>query len=147
MPHSRAFGEEVQKAAIQALGLARDGMAQLQEAANVLSNVQIKQDDLISYFHNVANTEMVTEEGVDPLDPENFTRTIKTLLDAVDEAPGSQLKTAQGTLWGAYNAVTYVADHILGRSDDSRVVSAWFGEGGNMKRRALDLALDIAKAA
>jgi phage/plasmid-like protein (TIGR03299 family) len=148
MPHQRAFDETVQQAAVQALGLARDGMLQLQEAANVLSNVRIKQTDLVDYFHNVANTEMlVAEEGVDPYDPENFSRTIKTLLDAVDEAPGSQLKTAQGTLWGAYNAVTYVADHMLGRTDDSRVVSAWFGQGGNMKRRALDIALDLAKAA
>jgi hypothetical protein len=90
---------------------------------------------------------VVNVELEEDADPDKFTRTIKTLLEAIDEAPGSQLKTAEGTLWGAYNAVTYVADHMLGRSDDSRIVSSWFGAGGGMKRRALDLALEIAKAA
>jgi len=142
MPHQRAFNEEVQKSAERALGLARQGMVELQEAADVLSKVRMPADDLAAFFHNVANIEL--EEDADP---DKFTRTIKTLLEAVNEAPGSQLKTAEGTLWGAYNAVTYAADHILGRSEDSRVYNAWFGTTSNLKRRALDLALDIAKAA
>ena len=142
MPHSRAFDEEVQKSAELALGLARQGMIELKEAADILSKVRMPADDLAPYFHNVVNLEL--EEDADP---DKFSRTIKTLLDAVNEAPGSQLKTAEGTLWGAYNAVTYTADHILGRSDDGRIVSAWFGAAGGMKRRALELALDIAKAA
>lgn len=40
--------------------------------------------------------------------------------------------------------LTYIADHELGRSDDTRLTSAWFG--GNAKRKvdALNLALDMA---
>jgi phage/plasmid-like protein (TIGR03299 family) len=142
MPHSRAFNEEVKKSAEIALGLARQGMVELKEAADVLSKVRIHKDELPAYFHNVANDELDEDA-----DPDKFSRTIKTLLDAVNEAPGANLKTAEGTLWGAYNAVTYVTDHVLGRSDDSRIVSSWFGAGSGLKRRALELALDIAKAA
>jgi phage/plasmid-like protein (TIGR03299 family) len=142
MPHSRAFDDEVKLAAEQALGLAKVGMQQLQEAADVLSNTRINQDELITYFHNVANTDI--EEGQD--DPEKFTRTIKTLLEAIDMAPGQNLKTAEGTVWGAYNAVTYVADHILGR-DENRLANTWLGSGATLKRRALDLAMDFANAA
>jgi phage/plasmid-like protein (TIGR03299 family) len=142
MPHNRAFNEEVKKSAELALGLARQGMVDLKEAADVLSAVRISKNDLPVYFHNVVNDDM--EEDADP---ENFSRTVKTLLEAVNEAPGANLRTAEGTLWGAYNAVTYTADHLLGRSDDGRVVSAWFGAGAGMKKRALELALDIARAA
>ena len=142
MVHSRAFDEEVKKSAELALGLARQGMVELQEAADILSKVRMPSDDLAQYFHNVVNIEL--EEDADP---DKFSRTVKTMLEAIDEAPGSQLKTAEGTLWGAYNAVTYVTDHMLGRSEDTRMVNAWFGSTGLIKRRALDLALDIAKAA
>jgi phage/plasmid-like protein (TIGR03299 family) len=142
MPHSTTFDEGVKKAAELALGLAKQGMVELSEAADVLSKVRIRDDELPAYFHNVVNDDL--EEDADP---DDFSRTVKHLLAAVNEAPGANLKTAEGTLWGAYNAVTYTADHILGRSDDGRVVSAWFGNGANMKRRALELALDIAKAA
>jgi phage/plasmid-like protein (TIGR03299 family) len=142
MPHSRAFNEEVKKSAELALGLARAGMVELKEAADVLSAVRISKNDLPVYFHNVVNDDM--EEDADP---ENFSRTVKTLLEAVNEAPGANLRTAEGTLWGAYNAVTYVTDHKLGRSDDGRLVSSWFGAGAGLKKRALELALDIARAA
>lgn len=142
MPHNRSFDEEVKKAAETALGLAKQSMGQLQEIANDFAQVRIGRDDLITYFHNVANVDI--EEGQD--DPEKFTRTIKTLLEAVDQAPGSQLKTAEGTLWGAYNAVTFVADHVRG-NDDNRLASTWFGTGAGMKRRALELAVDFAKTA
>jgi phage/plasmid-like protein (TIGR03299 family) len=142
MPHSRAFDEEVRKSAELALGLARQGMVELKEAAELLSNKYMPKDQLVPYFHKVVNDDL--EEDADP---EKFSRTVKTLLDAVNEAPGAQLKSSVGTYWGAYNAVTYVADHVMGRSDDSRIVSAWFGASGTMKKRALEVALELAKAA
>lgn len=143
MPHSRAFNEEVKNAATLALGLARQGMVELKEAADVLAKVRIHKDELPAYFNTVANNNDLEENT----DPEDYSRTVKTLIDAASQAPGANLKTSEGTLWGAYNAVTYVADHVLGRSDDGRVVSAWFGQTATMKRRALEVALELAKAA
>jgi len=43
--------------------------------------------------------------------------------------------------WQAMNAVTYYVDHERGRTRDSALNSAWFGEGANLKQSALDLAL------
>jgi hypothetical protein len=37
------------------------------------------------------------------------------------------------------NAVTELVDHERGRSDNTRLESAWFGTGAAIKNRALDL--------
>src|SRR5690606_10854332 len=60
---------------------------------------------------------------------------------------GRGAELSRGTLWGAYNAVTEYITHERGRSDDARVESAWFGEGARLARRALDVALEFARAA
>jgi len=43
--------------------------------------------------------------------------------------------------WAWLNAVTQLVDHERGRNDDSRMNSAWFGQGDGIKSRALDLVL------
>jgi len=37
------------------------------------------------------------------------------------------------------NAVTELVDHESGRSDNTRIESAWFGTGAALKNRALEL--------
>ena len=59
-------------------------------------------------------------------------------------APGQQMPSALGTLWGAVNAVTYVVDHELGRNRSTALRNAWLGHTANTKRRAMDLALKRA---
>jgi phage/plasmid-like protein (TIGR03299 family) len=46
---------------------------------------------------------------------------------------------AGATRWGMLNAVTQLVDHERGRSDNTRLESAWFGTGSALKNRALDL--------
>jgi hypothetical protein len=60
-------------------------------------------------------------------------------------APGAELPTALGTMWGALNAVTYVVDHAEGRERSTALRSAWLGTRANLKRRAFDLAIKRAK--
>ncbi len=62
-------------------------------------------------------------------------------INAIEKAPGNDLETAQGTAWGLLNAVTYMLDHHLGKSQDFRLRQAWFGSYAKIKQRALDLAL------
>ena len=44
-----------------------------------------------------------------------------------------------GSRWGMLNAVTQLVDHERGRSDNTRLESAWFGTGSAIKNRALEL--------
>ncbi len=56
-------------------------------------------------------------------------------------------KFAEGSWWQAFNAVTYMTDHLMGRSNDARLQSAWFGVNKSLKNKALQLAIDMANAA
>ena len=40
-----------------------------------------------------------------------------------------------------------MTDHVIGRSDDNRLASAWYGQNKNLKTKALELALEYADAA
>ena len=52
---------------------------------------------------------------------------------------GSDIPGVMGTRWGMLNAVTELVDHERGRSDNTRIESAWFGTGASLKNRALEL--------
>lgn len=63
---------------------------------------------------------------------------------ARNEAPGARLKTADGTAWGAYNAVTYVLSHLQGSSREARTYGNLFGgEQYTTGARALALAMQL----
>jgi phage/plasmid-like protein (TIGR03299 family) len=49
---------------------------------------------------------------------------------------GSQLPSSRGTRWGLLNSVTEFVDHEMGRSADTRLDSAWFGRGADIKAKA-----------
>jgi hypothetical protein len=54
---------------------------------------------------------------------------------------GMDTKAAQGTLWGAYNAVVECEDYRKGRNDDQIGASALFGERAAGKKRAFTYAV------
>jgi phage/plasmid-like protein (TIGR03299 family) len=54
-------------------------------------------------------------------------------------AIGSDIDGVKGTRWGMLNAVTELVDHERGRSNSTRVESAWFGTGAAIKARAVEL--------
>ena len=63
----------------------------------------------------------------------------------IESQPGAE--HAPGTWWNAYNAVSYVTDHVAGNNDNNRLNSAWFGRNRNRKTRALGMANEYAAAA
>ena len=66
------------------------------------------------------------------------TRAYKRIMQLFRGASiGNEL--AGATRWGMLNAVTELVDHERGRSDNTRLESAWFGTGAAMKTRALEL--------
>lgn len=61
-----------------------------------------------------------------------------------------QFEGVQGTLWGAFNAVTQFEDYKQTREDEekeSRLERAWFGASADFKLKALEKARELAKAA
>jgi phage/plasmid-like protein (TIGR03299 family) len=64
-------------------------------------------------------------------------RRIRELFDG--RAIGSELPGVAGTRWAMLNAVTELVDHERGRSNNTRMESAWFGSGAALKARAAEL--------
>lgn len=118
------------------LGLGHNKVQQFKEAANFLGTRRYTDEKLTEFFGVVF--------GKSTKEKEILARTAKEAMALVEDQPGADF--APGTWWNAYNAVTYMTDHKLGRSADSRMASAWFG--GNAKRKvdALDTALEMANA-
>ena len=77
--------------------------------------------------------------------PDKQSKNAELAMKIVDQQPGAEF--ARNSWWSAYNAVTYLTDHQIGESQDTRLHSAWYGKGERRKRQALELALNYAKAA
>ena len=93
-------------------------------------------------FHLPELMEAAIRRGPRVLDPEQYNRPVKRVLELVDAQPGAEM--ARGTLWNQYNALTYFVDHERGRNADSGLNSAMFGEGAQLKQNALELAMDYS---
>jgi phage/plasmid-like protein (TIGR03299 family) len=92
---------------------------------------------LLSVYHDI------TSKSIEASKPK-VERTMKRLAGILAHSPGAQLATAQGTLYGLLNAVTYDVDHSpRTRSNDTRLASAWFGAGDALKTKALETATEM----
>ena len=131
--HNSAWDEDYVK---EMLGLAHAASAKYRETAQFLASKTYAQPSLEDFIDQIfPNTGSSDERS------KNANRT----LDVIHEQPGANF--AEGTWWQAFNAVTYMTDHEMGRNADSRLTSAWFGQNRTRKAKALDMALEYAEAA
>ena len=72
-------------------------------------------------------------------------RQAEEAMSILHTQPGAEY--ARGSWWQAFNAITYMTDHTMGRSRDSRLSSAWYGLNRIKKEKALDLAVKYAEMA
>lgn len=119
------------------LGLSHRKVETFKEAAEFLGSKQYGQKDLEKYFGAIFGES--TKEG------KLLSPTAERALQVVETQPGAEFK--QGSFWQMFNAVTYMTDHELGRSNDTRMTSAWFGANAKRKVDALNLAVEMAEAA
>jgi hypothetical protein len=66
-----------------------------------------------------------------------------SLMSLYLSAPGQELDSAKGTLWGTVNAVSYYVDHVRFGGTGDRLDSAWFGAGARLKNEAWVAACDL----
>lgn len=139
VPHCTAFDADVAKAA---LGLRASSWEQFKADVELLSNTHVTPDQARRFFLNLTgyDTALSEEEQLKA----NYLA--QKLIQAAQDAPGSDLPTANGTLWGLVNAVTYFTDHKRRAKDNGmRLNSSWFGTSATLKNAAWTQALDWAK--
>ena len=142
--HRREFDASIVK---ETLGIATEKLAKYKEMAAFLGSKQAKGEDIVNYFKRVfpKNVSVKNEAEVVKDQVEEMSRNAKLCFDILDTQPGAEY--AQGSWWAPFNAVTYATDHLLGRTADTRLASAWYGPGRTTKLKALELAVDYANAA
>lgn len=143
IPHSIEFNTKVAESAKKTLGLARQQSAAFEEAARFLAKKRISKENLEEFFcrslnHDPSKARVKLDGTV------REPTTLAKIRDAHINAPGADLKSARGTYWGAFNAVTYVIDHEIGRTRDGAMTNSWMGYTGDTKKQALALALEMA---
>jgi phage/plasmid-like protein (TIGR03299 family) len=127
--HAKVFDT---KAADATIGLARAKFDTFKEQATILRTKQFNQEQLNAYFAEIFPSN----------DQEKTSRRFDNAMEALETQPGAEM--GAGTFWQAFNTVTYLVDHRMGRSQDNRLSSAWYGQGKNLKLKALDVALKMA---
>lgn len=151
--HLAAFDTEAAKGAI---ALAHDELAEAEKRAKMLHKLKLDLKDAMQKVFIPSTMPKTLEPEVGMTDEEHAEHTreildriiqpeeqpaqLQQLVESYNNAPGAE----PGTGWGAMNAVTYWADHVVGRNSNSRMWRAWVGDTGRMKldaeRRLLELA-------
>ena len=159
MPHTKVFDQDLIVSAEQALGLASNRMKEYKEAAEFLCSRKYNKDTVVSYLADLMQPKLALEQKIlentknekayvaraTMLD--EFQRTPSKMYEALELQPGANLKSSQGTWWGAMNAVTFVVDHKWGHDRDEAMHNAWFGARASLKTRAMSKAIEYAEAA
>lgn len=139
--HRNEFDAEKVK---ELLGISHTRIGQFKEAAEFLGSKRYTPQSFESFMAQVFGTStndkrQLSSSGL------NLSPTAQRAVEIVDTQPGADF--ARGSWWSAYNAVTYMTDHELGRNADYRAAAAWFGHNAKRKLDALDLAIEMAEAA
>ena len=68
---------------------------------------------------------------------------VQQIMTSINDAPGA----IPGTGWGVLNGITHWVDHVQGRSAESRMHRAWFGDYSRNKLEAEEVLMELADAA
>jgi len=155
-------------AARRHLGLITQRIDEFGHQAQALAKVSLKETEVTSYFEKFYPTktkpdfsdgaallERITtakQAGNDVMqallaghyaETERIAKRNKAILEQLLD--NFESDPARGTAWGAVNAITQYADHQKKyESADSRLNSAWFGAGNELKQEAFSAALAMA---
>ena len=108
-----------------------------------LAQVQMNRSRLKEYFGAVFPLSEAQKKN--PEEPPRW----KNLREAYERQRDLQLPGVCGTLWAAYNAITYFEDYKQPQQDeqpDQRLQRVWFGGGADVKLKALEKAKELAAA-
>ncbi len=136
VPHSTTFDPDAVKAA---LGVGAAAWNRFAETAQVLAERKVNRLDVTKFVISVLGDRNA------PLTDQPNEKALKGVIELfAGQGKGSQLASANGTAWGLVNAVTeYVDHHRRAKSQDTRLDSAWFGQGASIKSKAWTEALKL----
>lgn len=120
----------------ETLGIAKEKLAKYKEMAAYLGSKRYNEESIVDYFTRIFPVTGAKKE---------ISKNAELALDIIDQQPGAEY--AEGSWWQAFNAVTFMTDHVIGRNADNRLQSAWYGYNKGLKTKALETAVEMADAA
>ena len=140
VPHSTRFNPQTVK---KQLGIAVSQWDEFMYRMRMLSERKVQLPEAMSFFMDVLCDTHARDPIPDVLPNKRAMEKVQNLYEG--KGRGSDLESARGTAWGLLNAVTEYVDHERrARSNEYRMDSAWFGQGAQIKQRALEAALQLA---
>lgn len=121
------------------LGIATDKLTKYKEMAQFLGSKKAKHESVVEYFERLFPASEKSQKD------KKLSKNAALGIDILHTQPGHEY--AEGTWWQPFNATTYMTDHLMGRSADTRLQSAWYGSNKGLKLKALELAVEYAEAA
>lgn len=134
------------------LGLMADSWTRFMEEIRTLADTPISTDDAYAVLRQVFGAPAESALDLSWLagpgsEYEQETRDARNTDRALElfqgEGMGATARGSKGTAWGLLNAVTQLVDHEIGRTDDTRIDSAWFGRGKDFKGTAFKALLEL----
>lgn len=139
VPHNTRFDP---KAVKKQLSIAVSQWDDFMYRMRALAERKVQRHEALGFLMNVICETSPTGNLPEVLPNERALRKVQELYER--RGRGSQLDSARGTAWGLLNAVTEYVDHERrARSNEYRLDSAWFGQGAQIKQRALYAALQL----
>lgn len=121
------------------LGIAHQKADDYKEIAKFLGESKAKKQDIVEYFKTLFPVLSAKKEGEGR---KTISKNASLALEVLETQPGTQF--APGSWWQAVNAVTFMTNHMLGKSQDRRLASTWYGSNKNLNSKAIKLALEYA---
>jgi phage/plasmid-like protein (TIGR03299 family) len=127
------------------LGLLDKAWTRFMEQINPMANYPLQNVAAQLFFESLFLSDKELEEGKPIANAKH--KEINQIASLFRSAPGQDLATSKGTLWGAVNAVTHYVDHVRSTRSVERIDSAWFGTGALLKEKAWQRAMKIVEVA
>jgi phage/plasmid-like protein (TIGR03299 family) len=130
----------------ESLGLIDGAWSEFMGQVNRMSGYPVSGGDAREYFASI----FLADRGATECKTLTSAKLgeVNQIASLFTSARGQNLATANGTLWGAVNAVTNYTDHVRSSKTSERIDSAWFGVGASLKETAWTRACElIAKGA
>lgn len=126
--HARVFDVDAAKAAI---GNAHEELVICEKRFKTIAGLKLSVEDAVRKVIVPAMLrDMIdTPEFEDVMNPKNQPKSLRDIIDSINNAPGAE----PGTGWGALNGVTHWTDHVASKGSDLRMYRSWIGDNSKLK--------------
>jgi hypothetical protein len=114
-----------------------------------LTKRHVSRDEAVKFFLDVLYSKVETFDVTDEASLLDKKPKLAKVIEIYESGVGQSTKTARGTAYGLVNAITRLVDFESNGSNvssDSRLRSAWFGQGNKTKQLAQSTALELLAA-